>query len=185
MRRFYTFLLACLLILNATGRSSAETRVVWDAGSVSPKSSFSPFTPGADRSSPFARDTTELFGGLRFFSPGGPIPGADAFGAQSMGARIHSAILPKDFSHDLRLSFFGPSVSGARGRGTDASFATSYSIYNNMEILLELGYTHFWFDSSGWMLGAGGAGGGPPFEILHGNSLPDAGRAGMFFKYSF
>jgi hypothetical protein len=60
-----------------------------------------------------------------------------------------------------------------------------YKIYDNLEMMLELGYMHVWLDQSKGMWGAAEAGRYGNAAAIRGVSTTDALKASLWFKYSF
>ena len=67
--------------------------------------------------------------------------------------------------------------------GIELNLDTSYKIYENLEMLVELGYIHLWLDQSRNMWG--GSRPGHDNNTLRGVSKTDAVKAFMSFRYSF
>jgi hypothetical protein len=61
--------------------------------------------------------------------------------------------------------------------GIELNFDTNYKIYENLELVLELGYIHLWLDQGSSMWGAG--------RGQRGVSTTDAVKAFMSFRYTF
>jgi hypothetical protein len=56
-----------------------------------------------------------------------------------------------------------------------------YKIYENLDLLVELGYIHVWLDQSRNVWGSGG----DKYPGIRGVSVTDAVKASVFFRYSF
>jgi hypothetical protein len=63
--------------------------------------------------------------------------------------------------------------------GLEINFDSSYKIYENLEMILELGYIHLWLDQSRGVWGADGNRG------IRGVKLTDAVKAGLTIRYTF
>ena len=65
--------------------------------------------------------------------------------------------------------------------GVEVTFDTSYKIYENLTMLLELGYIHLWLDQSRAVWGPGGTTGQGPGGV----NVKDALKAMLHFRYQF
>jgi hypothetical protein len=69
-----------------------------------------------------------------------------------------------------------------RDYGLELNFDSTYKIYDNLRMIVELGYIHLWLDQSRSMWGAGRTPGG---ATIRGVRVTDALKAAVYFHYSF
>ncbi len=69
--------------------------------------------------------------------------------------------------------------------GVEINVDSVYKIYENLDMMVELGYIHLWLDQSRAVWGAGWAGGIPGGQTIRGVNVTDAVKAAVFFRYSF
>jgi hypothetical protein len=93
----------------------------------------------------------------------------------------------------IRGDFYGAyrdngAIGGAKGiylttqdYALEVNFDTIYKIYDNLDMLVELGYIHLWLDQSKNVWGAGGT----KYPGVRGVSVTDAVKAAVYFRYSF
>jgi hypothetical protein len=75
----------------------------------------------------------------------------------------------------------GTSGSGvyltSQDSGVEVNLDHSYKLYNNLEMIVEMGYIHLMLDQSKGMWGGN--------DSVRGLNVTDAMKASVFFKYSF
>ncbi len=69
--------------------------------------------------------------------------------------------------------------------GMEVNVDSLYKIYENLDMMVELGYIHLWLDQSKGVWGSGWANGIPGGQTVRGVSVTDAVKASVFFRYSF
>lgn len=69
--------------------------------------------------------------------------------------------------------------------GLEVNLDTTYKIYENLDMMVELGYMHLWLDQSRAVWGAGFNDGDPSRGTVRGVNVTDAIKASVFFRYSF
>ena len=91
------------------------------------------------------------------------------------------------------FDFFGGNRTAGKGLylttqdyAIEVNFDTLYKIYDNLDMMVELGYIHLWLDQSRsvWGSAPAGAYGNAPNGI-RGVSVTDALKAAVYFRYSF
>jgi hypothetical protein len=68
--------------------------------------------------------------------------------------------------------------------GIEVNLDNSYKIYENLEMILELGYMHLWLDTSRSVWGRGSTA-GTNLNNIRGVSTTDAWKAALYFRYTF
>lgn len=63
--------------------------------------------------------------------------------------------------------------------GIEINLNSQYKVYDNLTVLLELGYIHLWLDESSSVWGRSG---GSPYNNLN---YQDAWKASLGFQYAF
>ncbi len=69
--------------------------------------------------------------------------------------------------------------------GLEVNVDSVYKIYENLDMLVELGYIHLWLDQSRGVWGPGWVNGVVGGNTVRGVSVTDAVKASVFFRYSF
>jgi len=84
--------------------------------------------------------------------------------------------------------FYSSSGTGTKGiylttrdYALEVNVDNLYKIYDNLDMMVELGYIHLWLDQSRNVWGSGGS----KYKYIRGVSTTDAVKAAVYFRYSF